>query len=99
MKILLAVLLFVSTSVFAAPFCAVFSYGKQCYYYDINSCRQAAGTQGACVVNEEEAKQPTGNTPFCVVTSYATNCWYYNAESCRQAAESSGGVCVVNSSR
>lgn len=99
MKILLAVLLFVSTSVFAAPFCAVFSYGKQCYYYDINSCRQAAGTQGACVVNEEESKQPTGNTPFCVVTSYATNCWYYNAESCRQAAESSGGVCVVNSSR
>lgn len=84
---------------FAAPFCAVFSYGKHCYYYNYQSCLQAVGSQGACVINEEEARPPSGDAPFCVVTSFGTQCWYYDAQSCRRAAVSSGGVCAVNPDR
>lgn len=83
----------------AAPFCAVFSYGRQCFYYDMNSCRQAAGSAGACVINQEEARPPSGGAPFCVVQSFGTQCFYYDAQACRDAAASSGGQCVVNSSR
>lgn len=89
--------------VYAAPFCTVFSYGKQCYYYTWEECQQAAGSQGACVVNDQEVRAPSGGSssgaPFCVVTSFGTNCWYYDAASCRQAAASSGGVCAVNPNR
>jgi hypothetical protein len=95
MRTSLALAMTVSTAAIAAPFCAVFSFGKQCYYYTMEACQQAAGTSGACVVNDEEAKPPSGSAPFCVVTSYATNCWYYDADQCRQAAASSGGACVV----
>ena len=99
-EFILAVLLLTSTVAFAAPFCAVFSYGTQCYYYNMNDCRRAAGSQGACIINQDEVRQPSGGgSPFCVVTGYGTNCWYYNADSCRQAAASSGGACVVNSNR
>lgn len=98
-KILLVVSLFCSTSLFASPFCAVFSYGKQCYYYDMDSCRQAAGESGACVINQEEAKAPSGGAPFCVVASYGTQCYYYDAQSCRQAAASTGGACAINPNR
>ena len=45
-----------SESAIAAPFCAVFSYGKQCYYYSYNDCLRAAGRQGACVTNDEEVR-------------------------------------------
>ena len=84
----------------AAPFCAVFSFGRQCYYYDMNTCRQAAGTQGACVVNQEEMQAPSASgAPFCVVQSFGTQCFYYDAQSCRDAAASSGGACVINSNR
>lgn len=86
-----------TTFVMAAPYCAVFSWGKQCYYYNYNSCRQAAGTQGACIINQEEIKQPSGSAPFCVVASYGTQCWYYDAQSCRTAAASANAVCAINS--
>ncbi len=79
----------------AAPFCAVFSYGKQCYYYDLRSCQQAAGNSGACVTNDEETKPANGSGKFCVVTSYSTDCFYFDAQSCKSAARSSGGVCQV----
>ena len=39
-----------------APFCAVFSYGTQCLYYNAQSCRQAAGTQGVCTANPNGAQ-------------------------------------------
>jgi len=81
---------------FAAPFCVVTSYGENCWYYDANSCRQAASsTNGACVINNQQAQAPSGGAPFCVVTGYGTNCWYYDANSCRQAAATSNGECVV----
>lgn len=95
----LVVLLFASTQALAAPFCVVTSYGTNCWYNNMNDCRRAAGSQGACIINQEEVQQPSGGTPFCVVTGYGTNCWYYNAESCRQAAASNGGACVVNPNR
>lgn len=40
----------------AAPFCAVTAAGANCFYYDVQSCRQAAGTAGACVVNSGEVQ-------------------------------------------
>ena len=88
-----------SSAAFSAPFCAVFSFGRQCYYYDLRTCQQAAGTSGACVINEDEAHPPSGGAPFCVVQSFGTQCYYYDASSCQQAAASSGGACVVNNSR
>ena len=69
-KVVLLTFLLHSLPTLAAPFCAVFSFGKQCYYYDYNACLQAAGTSGACVINQEEAKAPSGSAPFCVVASY-----------------------------
>lgn len=97
---ILAISLLYSSSVIAAPFCVVTNYGTNCWYFNMNDCRRAAGSQGACIINQEEVQQPSaGGTPFCVVTNYATNCWYYNAESCRQAAASNGGACVVNPNR
>ena len=87
--------------VIAAPFCTVFSYGEQCWYYTYDDCLRAAGSQGACVINQKEARPPSGGSgaPFCVVTSYGTQCWYYDAQSCRQAAAESGGACAVNPNR
>jgi hypothetical protein len=84
--------------IYAAPFCVVTSYGKNCWYYDMPSCQEAAvSSRGACVINQNEVKIPSGGAPFCVVTSYGTNCWYYDAPSCQQAAASNGGTCVVKS--
>lgn len=88
--------LFTTGSAIAAPYCAVFSYGQQCYYYDWNSCQQAAGSSGACVINQDEAKAPSGSAPFCVVASYGTQCYYHDAQSCRQAAASANAVCAIN---
>lgn len=95
MKSLILALSLFSGIAQAAPFCAVFSYGKQCYYYDLTSCQNAAGTSGACVTNDEETKPASGGGKFCVVTSYATQCFYYDAQSCRSAAASQNGVCKV----
>jgi len=40
----------------AAPFCVVTGSGTNCSYYDAQSCRQAAGATGACVVNQNETQ-------------------------------------------
>lgn len=48
--LLLSVLLLPDFSV-AAPFCAVTGGGTNCWYNDVQSCRRAAGSSGACVVN------------------------------------------------
>lgn len=96
---LICALMLASSSALAAPYCAVFSYGKQCYYYDWDSCRKAAGKEGACVINQQEAKPASGSAPFCVVASHGTQCYYYNAESCRNAAASANAVCAVNPNR
>lgn len=90
--------LLVSTDLLAAPYCTVFSWGTQCWYYSYQSCVEAAGTQGACIINQSEVKPPpaASGAPFCVVASYGTQCWYYDAQSCQEAAASADGVCAVN---
>jgi hypothetical protein len=45
----------------AAPFCVVTSSGTNCWYYDAESCRQAAGQRGACVVNSNESSPAQPN--------------------------------------
>src|SRR5215469_5751094 len=87
--------LLLCASATAAPFCAVFATGKQCYYYTYEACLQAVGAQGACVPNQEQSSV-SGNAPFCVVGSAGTQCFYYDVQSCRQAASAEGGMCAVN---
>ena len=89
------IITFVVSGSIAAPFCAVFSYGKNCYYYSMNDCRSAVGSNGMCTINQEEVQAPSGGAPFCVVNSWGTQCWYYDAQSCRREAASSGGACVA----
>ena len=45
----------------AAPFCAVTGGGTNCSYFDAQTCRQAAGPSGACVVNPNEISPGTGS--------------------------------------
>jgi len=82
----------------AAPYCAVYPSGRQCKYYTLQECRDAAGTAGVCVENEkerpEEKKKTSGNAPFCVVTRDETRCWYYDEQRCREAAASANAGCV-----
>ena len=89
---ILAAGLLASADVAAAPYCAVFSYGRQCWYYSYDACLQAAGTQGVCIINPNEVRAPSSGAPFCVVTSTGANCWYYDAQSCRQAAQDQDAV-------
>ncbi len=79
----------------AAPFCAVFSYGRHCWYYTYQECfRAVSGTEGYCAVSSAAIRQPSNVAPFCVVNPYATQCWYYDMELCRGDAAASGGVCL-----
>jgi len=36
------------------------------------TCQRAAGSTGACMINEEEAQPPSGGDPRCIVTFYGT---------------------------
>jgi hypothetical protein len=54
----IAALLFAtSAAAQSAPFCAVDAAGTRCFYYDMESCRRAVGTRGACVVNQNGQSQ------------------------------------------
>lgn len=95
MKALFAVLVLgFSGSVLAAPFCAVTSMGKQCDYYDYQSCINAAGYGGACVANNQQAA--SGSAPFCVISAIGAQCIYYNVQQCQQAASLVNGSCAAN---
>lgn len=50
-KVLLLIILLLPDLSVAAPFCAVTGFGTNCWYNDVQSCRQAAGASGSCVVN------------------------------------------------
>lgn len=71
---LLLAILIVPDQVRAAPFCAVFGHGRECFYFDMTSCRQAAGTAGMCVVNQDEVQARPGGSPFCVVSAAGAEC-------------------------
>jgi hypothetical protein len=82
----------------AAPYCVIYPSGRQCKYYTLQECRDAAGSAGVCVANEkerpEEEKKTSGKAPFCVVTPDETRCWYYDEQRCREAAASANAACV-----
>ncbi|MBF0135174.1 MAG: hypothetical protein H7833_02375 [Magnetococcus sp. DMHC-1] len=80
----------------AGPFCVVDFAGKRCWFQDVESCRQAAGPQGSCVVNSAEIVAPLGGARYCVVESWQTQCIYKDEGSCRQAAERRRGECITN---
>ncbi len=46
----------------AAPFCAVNGAGTTCTFYDVHTCRTAAGFGGACVANSNEARPDGGSS-------------------------------------
>ena len=81
-----------------APYCAVYPSGRQCKYYTLQECRDAAGRDGFCIANENERpqqeKKESGKAPFCVVTKDETRCWYYDEQRCREAAASANAACV-----
>jgi hypothetical protein len=92
----------------AAPYCAVFPWGKSCDYVTLEECLRAAGSRGGCEVNPKEDEAPSGAAPFCLVTPYSRKCIYDNASTCRMAASmersifvqnGEPGVCVENPNR
>ncbi|MBF0178242.1 MAG: hypothetical protein HQL63_15555 [Magnetococcales bacterium] len=80
----------------AEPFCVVDFAGKRCWYQDVESCRQAAGPRGSCVVNSAGIVAPVGGARYCVVESWQTQCIYNDEGSCRHAAERRRGECITN---
>ena len=61
-KVILLSGLLLPVFVAAAPFCAVNGGGTTCAYYDVQTCRAAAGIGGACVVNSNEARPDGGSS-------------------------------------
>ena len=99
MKIIMlsSFLLALTTSVaMAAPYCAVFAWGKQCDYVDYKDCLRAAGSRGQCVRNQQEDKTSPGTAPFCLVTRYGTKCIYDDAPACRMAASIENSQLIKN---
>lgn len=50
-NLLASAVICISANAIGAPFCAVTGAGHSCLYYDVQSCRIAAGPNGACVAN------------------------------------------------
>lgn len=80
----------------ASLFCVVDFAGKRCNYPDLDACRQAAGRQGGCVLNEGALVKPVGGAPVCLVESWRTECIYSDRVSCEQRAMATRTVCVDN---
>lgn len=53
----------ISASVVAAPFCSVTAVGTSCIYYDVQTCRSAAGLGGACVANTNTSTNTGSDSP------------------------------------
>ena len=48
----MALLFAVAFSIGSAPFCVVTNFGKECIYFDVQTCTQEADKQGGmCVLN------------------------------------------------
>lgn len=80
----------------AGLFCVVDFAGKRCMFNDLESCRQAAGKQGGCVLNESEIAKPFGASPYCLVESWRTECVYPDMASCEKRATTTRTVCMAN---
>ena len=92
----------------AAPYCAVFTWGKSCDFVNLEECLRAAGSQGGCEANPVEDEASAGTAPFCLVTPNSRKCIYDDAPTCRMAASmersifvqnGEPGACVENSNR
>ena len=92
----------------AAPYCAVFAWGKSCDFVNLEECLRAAGNEGGCEANPKADEAPSGTAPFCLVTPYSKKCIYGDAPTCRMAASmersvfiqnGEPGVCVENPNR
>lgn len=70
----------------AAPYCAVFGWGKLCDYQDLNECLRAVGREGGCELNPQKDQALPGTSPFCLVTPSGSQCIYDDAPACRMAA-------------
>ena len=51
-----------ASAALAAPFCAVFVWGKQCDYGTYEECLRAAGSSGGCEFNSQEDKPAPART-------------------------------------
>ena len=97
-KILISSLfLALTTSVAAAaPYCAIFAWGKSCDYAKLEDCLRAAGSQGGCEANPNDDAAPSGTAPFCLVTPYSKKCIYADAATCRMAASMERSIFIQN---
>jgi hypothetical protein len=77
----------------AAPFCAVTSTGRNCWYGSLLSCQRAVGTNGYCEMNQQEAGKEPGSAKFCAVAAGSTNCSYFSYDTCARVAAQTGGRC------
>ena len=96
--LIFAVVILASAPSHAAPFCALLPAGKKCLYYDMKSCRRAAGANGKCDINHNEVglSDDQKGAKFCAVSSsFGVQCFYHDAASCRRAAERAGGACLI----
>ena len=95
-SLLLCVAIMLPQYALADTFCPVSADGvihtDDCKYTSYDKCKQAAGSQGKCIVDQ---KDPSKEGPYCVVT-WVINCEYYDYESCSQAAEKNMGFCYQN---
>ena len=48
----------------AVPFCAVFTWGKQCRFSTEDECLRAAGSHGRCEIDTEKPPPAPGAAPF-----------------------------------
>ena len=98
-RLLAALILFLpATATAAPPFCAVTSFGTNCWYHVMDQCRQAVASNGAtCPVAQQQMHQGTNGAPFCVAISRHAplDCRYYTADACQRAARSIAGICFV----
>lgn len=80
----------------ATTYCVVDMYGERCWYHNLETCRQAAGVAGTCVVNRAGMLAPVGGAPWCIVESWRTNCGYRDQASCEQDAYPRRAACIMN---
>ncbi|MEO5347574.1 MAG: hypothetical protein H7834_14545 [Magnetococcus sp. YQC-9] len=95
-RIIVSVSLFWSGTAWAGLFCASDFSGQHCDYGDVEACRQAAGQQGGCELNQAEIIKPVGGASYCLVESWRTECIYANISSCGKRAAVVRSVCIVN---
>lgn len=94
--LLLVSLLIACPAALAAPFCAVYSWGSQCVFSDLDACLVSLQEDGECIINEAEVRRPLGDARYCVVTPLALpQCQYEEEDACRVAARNQAGTCMM----